>query len=234
MKNLIIIVLIFFLQTAYGQKCNCDSDPNLIEIITCDTIHFKNHSKLYRSFTCDSSWLTFENKQGKKKVIYSLEYPLVELTERLGYQYASEYYSTFLIQNNVISGCCDPPEFILFDKSNGNLKVNIGKIIFYSKIKAYPYIVKLTNSNYKNFRYKNYNSLTFLNVNNAKAFKVKLPKGRILQTLKISNEAFPEHLFDEAKIKNGVFIVTYQYKNAGQNEKWFKGKITVNLNRHGS
>ena len=232
MKVLLIIVLVFFLHTSFRQKCKCYSNSNLIEIISCDTIHFKNHSKLYRSINCDSSWLTFENKQGKKKVIYSLEYPLLELTERLGYQYASEYYSTFLIQNNVISGCCDPPEFILFDKSNGSLKVNIGKIIFYSEIKTYPYIVKLTNSNYKTFRYKNYNSLTFLNVNNTKTFKVKLPKGRILQTLKISNEAFPEYLFDEAKIKNGVFIVTYQYKKAERKGKWFKDKIRVNLNRH--
>lgn len=70
MKMIIITVLTFFLQTCYGQKCNCDSNPNLIENISCDTIHFKNHSKQqYRSFICNSSWFTYE-KKGKKDNLF--------------------------------------------------------------------------------------------------------------------------------------------------------------------
>ncbi|MGF2414540.1 MAG: hypothetical protein ACQUYJ_19550, partial [Ferruginibacter sp.] len=113
MKVSITIGMLFFATVLYGQQCQCETDTQLKEIISCETIHFNNHSKLYRQFNCDSSWLTFESSVGIKRTLYSLEAALMNYTERLGYQYATEYKWSFLIQNNLISGCCTPPELSL-------------------------------------------------------------------------------------------------------------------------
>ena len=67
--------------------------------------------------------------------------------------------------------------------------------------------------------------MTFLNVDSKKSFKFSLPSGRILQTFKITNELFPEHLFDESQINKGVFRVTYRYQKQGH-----KGKMVQRNN----
>ncbi len=93
MRPLLIIALLFFINSSFGQKqCSCDSNQFLKEIISCDPVIFKNDAKLFTQYNCDSSWLTFQNKKGKKTIIYTLE-SLVELTGRLGYSYATEYKS---------------------------------------------------------------------------------------------------------------------------------------------
>ena len=114
--------------TSFGQKCFCDKDTTLKEIIDCTPVKFDNKAKLYWSFNCDSSWLTFKSPTHKKEIIFSLG--LLEYTGKLGYSYAKEYKKTFLIQNRVISGCCAPSDFYLFDKTNGQLRKNLGILIF--------------------------------------------------------------------------------------------------------
>jgi len=105
-KFLIIITLPLFLNSVLGQnQCSCESNKNLSEAISCKPVIFVNKAKLYTHFNCDSSWMTFESKNGKKAVIFGLGDNLIELTGRLGYIYATEYQTRFLIQNNVISRC---------------------------------------------------------------------------------------------------------------------------------
>lgn len=209
-----------------GQNCGCKSQPELNEIISCKKTIFKNGAKIYRQFNCDSSWVVFKNKNKKKQILYTLN-GLVELSERLGYVNWFEYKNTFLIQNNVISGCCDPPEYILFDKENGILKKEIGPILFYSENLKFPIVVSLDiNSN---------DFLNFINLDTNKNFKIKLPKGRIDKTLQISGEMFPEHLFDDGQIENGIFEIQYRYKiKEGENEddNWIEEKITVDLRKY--
>ena len=221
MKLFCLFIFIFLLKNSLGQQCNCDSNPNLREVISCKKINFKNYSKLYWQFNCDSSWLTFENKYGKKKILYALESPYIEFSERLGYRYSAEYKSTFLIQNKLISGCCDPPEFILFDKNTGKLKLNLGSIIYYSEDSKYPFVIYLSKANY--------NSLTILNVDKNKNNKIELPIGRIHKTLKITDELFPEHLFEEGKNQNGVLKISYRYKKNTEDKKWYKDEIVIDL-----
>src|SRR5688572_19044621 len=106
MRFLLLISGFYFSAVVYGQNCSCKEEPDLKEIISCRKTVFSNGAKLYRQFNCDSSWLTFESKQGRKTILYSLEAPLVNYTNRLGYQFVTENKSSFLIMNRLISGCC--------------------------------------------------------------------------------------------------------------------------------
>jgi len=236
MRSLLIIALLFFLNSSFGQKqCSCDSNQFLKEIISCDAVIFKNGAKLFTQYNCDSSWLTFQNKKGKKMIIYTLE-SLVELTGRLGYSYATEYKSDFLIQNNVISGCCDPPEFILFDKETGKEKLNLGRLIFYSDNSRHPIVVYFDNSNYKSFDGNNIDCdhITLRNVDNNKVYKIKIPKGRIKTTVELTEEMFPEHLIDESEIIRNKLILKYRFKTKADNDEWLIGEIIIDLNKYGS
>jgi len=236
MKTLLSIVLLFYLYPAFGQiQCHCDSNQELNEAISCEPIIFKNKAKLYTQFNCDSSWLTFQNKNGKKTIIYTLE-SLVELTGRLGYSYATEYKATFLIQNNVISGCCDPPEFVLFDKENGKEKLYLGRVIFYSESAKYPFVAYFKNSNYKSFDGNNidYNNVTLRNVDNNKVYNIKIPQRRIATTVELTEEMFPEHLIDGSEIAGNKLIIKYRYKTKGQKDEWLTGTITIDLTKYGT
>ena len=204
-----------------AQNCICEIKPELNEIISCKKTIFKNGAKIYREFNCDSSWVVFENK--KKKILFSLDKELIELTGRLGFANWTEYKKTFLVEYHTISGCCDPYEYILFNKTNGNKIADIGRAIYFSEKEVFPYFVTLD----KNKSY----FLSFLNLETSNIFKIYLPKGRIDKTLKITNTIFPETLFEKGEIKNGLFIITYRYKRT-KKEKWLYGKVIVNLKKY--
>ncbi len=232
-KLLFTIILILTVKTGNSQQCNCDQNPELKETISCRALHLKNHAKIYWQYNCDSSWLVFENRR-KKEILYSLEAGLIGYTEKLGYSYAAEYKSTFLIRNNVISGCCDPSEFILFDKENGKEKINMGRLIFYSEVSNHPIVVYFENSNYQPFNGSkiDHNNLTLRNINNNKIYKIKLPKGRIQTTIKLSGEMFPEHLIDQAEIINNNLIIKYRFKTKVTGDGWLIGKIVIDLSKY--
>jgi hypothetical protein len=62
---------------------------------------------MVQSFIDNSLWfifLTFESKSGLKKLCVSLDKSLIELTERLGYQFVKEYKSDIIIWNRQVSG----------------------------------------------------------------------------------------------------------------------------------
>lgn len=225
MKIVISIVVFFFSTYTYAQQCNCDGDSILKRSISCRPTYFKNHTKLYRQFNCDSSWLTFENRRGIKKSIYSLEAGLMDYTERVGYQYATEFKTTFLIQNNVISGCCTPPEFILFNKTSGEKIKNFGPLIFYSENIKYPFVIYINDDAL--------NLLSFYDVNTKKVFTIVLPKNKLLGTIKNRSEMYPEHLFEEPQITGNRFLVSFRYQNAGKSDNWHNYKVVVDLKKYG-
>jgi hypothetical protein len=50
----------------------------------------------------------------------SLDKSLIELTERLGYQFVKEYKATLLFENRQVSGGGFPLNLELIDKNNGS------------------------------------------------------------------------------------------------------------------
>jgi hypothetical protein len=221
MRFRIVIIFLLSLNNSFGQyQCSCDTNQNMNDAISCKPIVFKNKAKLFWQFNCDSSWLTFKSARGRKEIIFNMS--MIELTGRLGYDYAAEFKTKFLITNYVISGCCDPPEFILFDKEKGSIHSELGPLIFYSENYNYPIVIYLNHRN---------DNLIVFNVDKNLHYKIPLPKGRISKTMKLTDEMFPEHFF-ETEVKNNVLIIKYQYKITRTKKAWLNAKITVDLKKY--
>lgn len=217
-RYLAALLLCFFVTTASAQlQCKCDSLPDLIP---CKPQIFKNGARVYWQFNCDSSWLTFKSKTGRKKILFGLDGPLLELTGRLGFVDVVEYKATFLVQSNVISGCCSPPEFIVFDKTSGREKRNIGSIIFATEKPNLPFVVYYKNDN-----------LHVKNIETNKSWTVFLPKGRISKTMYAATDPNPEYLF-EAKMRGHVITVKYRYCTNVKLDKWRNSKLYVDLSKY--
>ncbi|WP_344823988.1 hypothetical protein [Chryseobacterium ginsenosidimutans] len=223
MKIYLVAILSMFSSLSLAQNCSCATTPNLNEIISCEKTTFKNGAKIYRQFDCNSSWLIFEDKNKKKKTLFSLDKELIELTEKLDFVSWTEYRKSFLIENRLISGCCDPSEFILFDKNNGEKISDLGREIFHSQTDQFPFFVSIDS--------ENSDYLTFLNLDTNKIFKINLPKNRIKKTLEVTSELFIETLFEEGQIINGVFEIKYKYKKT-EKDKWHIEKVFVDLKKH--
>ncbi len=230
MKTIITFLSIIISSNLWGQNCDCKKDTLLKNLISCDPIIFDNNANLSWSFNCDSSWLTFQDVLGKKTVIFSLGDGLVHLTERLGYIFAFEYDKTFLIQNNVISGCCSPPTFFLYDKSTGSLKKKLGRIIFYNTDRTKPFIISVTNSTYDATNSGEYQSLSVYNIDNDKTFFIELPKGQINKALERTQQMYPEYLFDKPKLNGETLTLTYYLKKPNSNSKKPTRTISFDLN----
>lgn len=222
MKHFLLSTFILCtISNAFAQKaCNCNSNKNLSERISCKDIMLKNKAKLYWQFNCDSSWFTFQNRLGKKKIIYSLE--LVGYTGALGYNYVTEYKSGFLIQNNLISGCCTPPEYILFSKTTGNEIINIGPLIYYSQSYKDPITVAY-----------NADALIVYNIETKKRTKISLPKGVVAWTLKAGTMPEPEYLFD-AKLTGSILTIKYRYLKINTEDIWLNAVVKIDLAKYKS
>lgn len=224
MRYLLILLSFYFSVATHGQTCSCKETPNLKDIISCDKIIFSNKAKLYRQFNCDSSWLTFESKSGKKVILYSLEQPLIELTDRLGYQYVKENKQSFLLMNRLISGCCTSPEYLLFNKDNGKLLNNLGSLIYYSENTKDNFVLFFSDSTL--------NSVTLLNLDTGKQYKIYLPKNRFRATLERTGDNYAELLFDEGELKNSVFTIGYRYQKTEKAETWYNDRIKIDLKKY--
>jgi hypothetical protein len=230
MRTIITVLGLLFGTFSFGQsKCFCEKDTMLKQIIDCRIIKFANKAKLYWSFNCDSSWLTFESSTHNKNIIFSLGDGLQDYTGRLGYSYAQEYKSKFLIQNRVISGCCAPLDFYLFDKSTGQLKKNLGKLIFYSKNEKLPFAISLKNSSYDTTLVLDDNFLSVYNIDNNKTSYVKLPRGEIERAMKNTKETEPEFLFDEPILKGTTVYLTYLLDKPESGKKRHTKTIMIDL-----
>jgi hypothetical protein len=203
--------------------CGCKSKLNLNEFISCDTTSFQNGSKLYRQFNCDSSWLTIESKSGLKRVMYSLDKSLIELTARLGYQFVKEYKATLLFENRHASGFGFPLNFELIDKDNGNVVEDFGTIIYYSDIEFNNYVLYLSPNSL--------DTVTYYNIDTKTKFNYLIPEGRLRKTVMESNQMFPEFLFEEPKTVNNILTFKYKYLESADVEKWNTDVITIDLQK---
>ncbi len=197
------IFILFFPFYVYGQQCSCSQKPELKDVLSCEAALLQNGAKIYWEYDCNSSWITFQ-KGNEKRKIFELEKAFIELSGRLGYRNWTEYKNSFLIENSLVSGCCQPSEYILFDKNNGRKIAELGTVIFISDTKNPPYIVTL----------KNNHQLLYTNLNNNTSYPVKIPEKIIENTLKNSEELYPENLFKNIHVKNKVLFISLKYKES--------------------
>lgn len=203
-----------------SKNCNCDENPKLKDLISCDTTVFTNGAKIYRQYNCDSSWLVFQNKKIIKS-IFSLDKDLIELTDKLGYVEWDEYENSILIENKTISGCCQPYEYDLFDKENGDLIKKLGKDIYIGEPYKDSFFVSLDSKKAK---------LIFFNFKSRKTASISYDFNKIDKTIFAGFMKNPEELFHCGSIINGVFKIKYQYK-LQEKDVWKYEKIVIDLNK---
>jgi hypothetical protein len=204
-----------------SMNCNCEENPQLGDVISCDETLFSNGAKIYRQYNCDSSWVVFQNKN-YKKIIYSLEKQMIEYTHKLGYVEWAEYENSILISERLASGSSAPYNYIIIDKDNGNLIKELGRDLYLNENKKNPIFVSIDA--------ENPDSIKFIDLRNNKTYNYPFKSEKFLKTLSFEVYEFhPEELFENASIKNGVFNVKYRYKQ-NENDYWKFENITIDLN----
>jgi hypothetical protein len=219
MKRLLIIVFSCFLNLIYSQTCSCSKKPELKDLISCKPTIFKNGAKIFWEYDCNSSWITFQNGKKKKK-IFELEKEWIDFSSRLGYRSWTEYKNSFLIENSVVSGCCQPLEYILYSKETGNKIAELGTAVFKNDSGKHPYTLTMIGND----------EVLFTNLNNNKSYGIKIPWKKIEYTLKNSDKFYAEELFENVQMKNGLLSMQLKYKDS-KNSKWKKEFIKFNTVR---
>lgn len=218
MKTFAILILSCCSTLISAQICSCSEMPDLKDLISCETTAFQNGAKIYWQFDCNSSWITFDNG-GLKKKIFELDKTEMEFSGRLGYKSWTEFENSFLIENSLVSGCCQPDEYILYDKSSGDKISDLGTLVFIEKSGQKPFLLTL----------KGNDDLLFTGLNSNRSYVVKIPKDKIDKTMKNSNELYAQNLFQKVQMKNGLLSMELRYK-VSKKVKWKKEIITLDVN----
>jgi hypothetical protein len=208
------LILIFFNCLVYGQS-NCNCSERTEKLVDCSPIKFESGAYLFWSYNCDSSWLTFVNRRKSKTILFSLGDGLEMYTGRLGYYYASSYKGVFIIRNGVISGCCDPPEYIAFNNMTGKEIKNYGRVLYCSEIKSDPLIIKFQESSYDKWHSNKKLSLNIQLINPTTGKKRTLftNQSKLNNWIKCSDYMFPENLIDKVEVNLRTIKITYRYKS---------------------
>lgn len=164
--------------------------------------------------------MVFENKNIKKN-IYSLDKELIEYTHKLGYVDWVEFKSGLLMYNKTASGGFYPMEFVLLNKNSGKIILNLGKGIFIGETLKNPYLISLDIEK---------PMFNVFNLDTKKSAKINFDFARIDNTMKLNEVLYPELLFDEGSIMNGVFKIKYRYK-LKENDNWKFETVVIDLNK---
>ncbi len=211
----IIVSLLLSHSVAFSQvlQCSCTLDSSINSSTTsCKTTVLKNKAKLYYQFNCDSVWLTLENPNGKKKIVYSMSgvifKDLFGYNFRLGYQLAHEYEKYLLFR----TGCPanGPCNFVLVNKTTGKVGKQLGELIYdHTESKFYDFVLYFSNANRK--------SLTIYYPDSGKQFLIPLNDYNYFTAV------VPEYMFNAVTVTKKRLTLTYGKK-----------KITINLNKYHS
>ncbi len=178
-----------------ATQCSCVSNEAISELIDCKADTLSNGALVYWNYSCDSSWLIFENSRGEKQIIFSLDSQMIDLTGRIGHVYFYEYDRTFLFINKVISGCCEPVDYYLYDKKNGSLIEYLGRAIFVSENPNFPYFVSFENSGFQETEQPfNLDKIAILNLNTLQSKQIDIPTDVAENIMKFKGGSYPENI----------------------------------------
>ncbi len=180
------------------NNCGCETDSLKTEnTINCDTTTLRNNTKLYYQFNCDSIWLTLENLNGKRKIIYSEKEKFDDyfaIQYRLAYKLKKEYDKYLLFRSDCPAN--GPCNFVLTDKKTGKLKKELGELIYDKDDQNfYDFILYFS---------KNDDSIIADFIDKGKQIKIPIDKTHF-------SAITPEYNFDKISYKNGVITLTYYY-----------------------
>lgn len=193
--------------TTIEWSCGCSEDTTLSKIIDCKQKPLDNGCKIYWNYDCYSSRIIFQDKENEKRVLFTLDKYEMEYSGSLGHTDFQEYKTTFLFTNEVVPGCCTPPEYYLYNKNNGHLIKKLGRAIYVSPKKNLPFVVSLD----EHIVNKSVvHSLIVYNLETKKHFDISLPKGDIIKGRTNNNLIYSEHLFSDIELtKNQHLLIKY-------------------------
>jgi len=209
--RLTILIFLICSMNANSQDliCGCDKKLDSPESqYKCVQTVFKNGAKIYWQWSCDSSWLTFENKG--KYILRTCKEQRVHECERTGLNFLKEYPNYLLFIYKWISGCCTPPDLVFIDKENG-------KEI--KRITNERFIWGNSDENYAlYFSDTTFSKLIYLDHNTDYQYAINF-KNRKVQSSAQSNQVLQlTDLFKNFKKKDGE--LTFDFKtSSGQVEK---------------
>jgi len=91
----------------------CDCESNEDDILDCDTTLLSNNALLYWKINCDSAVYCFENNNKIRYLKSGSDYFLIN---RIGLTYIEEYNDYLFFKDELISGCCTPPDLVFLNK----------------------------------------------------------------------------------------------------------------------
>lgn len=222
MKNLFAFFFFLLLHSQAIKVCgqnHCNCTESYGDIISCDTTFLKNRGLLYYQYTCDSVWLTLQQENGSKVVLYSdTTVDLFPLNYRLGYYLIGEYDSTLLFRYGCpANGPCNIAIVhkrlgrVLVDQSQREIlnEIDIIDAMNEEAIKASNYLLYFDEKS------------RFLNL-----FFLKTGKRYAIPTKSLQLPSDPDYTLDGVKKVGRKLQLTYKYYN-GTNLLRF-----INLDRY--
>lgn len=198
---------------AFGQKPNCGCDKiklNPENQYKCDTTIFTNRSMLYWQWNCDSSWLTFENKE--KVILSSCEEPNVYECQRTGLHFLKEYPNYLLFEYKWTSGCCTPPDIVFISKENGKEIKRINNDQFIAGNVDDSYVIYFADTIYE--------KLIYLDNNSDNEYSIQFDFGEVVSSINKNQVLELPQLFSNFKKKNDYF--TFDFKTSERKIENFK------------
>jgi len=97
----------------FNQGFICDCKSNEEEVLNCDTILLSNNAILYWKINCDSAVYCFENNKKTRSLKSGSDYFLID---KIGLIFIEEYNDYLFFIDELISGCCTPPDLVFLNK----------------------------------------------------------------------------------------------------------------------
>ena len=178
----------------FEEYNDCDCANNEREILDCDTTFLTNNAMLYWQINCDSVAYCFENN---KKIVYLKSGSDYSLIERIDLVFIKEYDDYLFFVNELISGCCTPPDLVFLNKEDATEINRIPRAQFVYGNPEVDYVTYFQNENLTEF--------IFLNLKTNKKYKTIFDEGIIENA--VQNNSHAIHINDVLTInENGDTI----------------------------
>jgi len=215
-QTLVVLIIIICSSTVFSQDSNSDcyefmhfkQNENF-----CDTINLTTGAKLYYQWNCDSTWLTFENKE--KVILKSCSDIDPILCSRVDLNFIKEYPNYLLFRHKWTTTSFTPPDMVFINKDNGKEINRIAKEQFVWGDSDKDYLLYFSDNTL--------NELTYLDHNTDNKHVVKFEDGKI-QDLADKNQTI--RLADFFKnFKKGEENFTFEIIVSNEEKEEIKIKI---------
>lgn len=215
MKYAILTILLTIQLNIFGQNVKCGCDTFIEESkYKCDTMYFSDGAMLYWQYDCDSTWLTFENKE--KIILKTCEAESVFGCNRTGLNFIKEYNNYLFFIHEWISGCCVSPDLVFLSKENGQE---------IKRVKSEYFIWGSIDDDFAlYFSDSTYMDLVYLNQINLEETHIKFKDEEVNQSINENNINQLSDLFKDVKKEENQIV--FKFKNREGDIEEFKFKIS--------